>query len=68
MKIIFGFSKNYFTELTGDYHRIESPNHPDEYYDYEVRAWLVTVDSGDIIKLYFRSFDLETDNDYVKIL
>ncbi|GCC28001.1 hypothetical protein chiPu_0006427 [Chiloscyllium punctatum] len=61
-----------FTELTGMFGQIQSPNYPEGYPSDLDSTWNITVPTGFRIKLYFMHFDLEPsylcEYDYVKVM
>ncbi|XP_059507155.1 mannan-binding lectin serine protease 1 [Stegostoma tigrinum] len=61
-----------FTELTGMFGQIQSPNYPEGYPSDLDLTWNITVPTGFRIKLYFMHFDLEPsylcEYDYVKVV
>ncbi|XP_050984702.1 membrane frizzled-related protein [Labeo rohita] len=58
-------------KMTGEYGSLSSPNHPKPYPHQQLCTWQISVEDGQVIRLSFQNFSLETQDvcefDYVEV-
>uniref|UniRef100_A0A673GJ02 Membrane frizzled-related protein n=1 Tax=Sinocyclocheilus rhinocerous TaxID=307959 RepID=A0A673GJ02_9TELE len=58
-------------KITGEYGSLSSPNHPKPYPHQQLCTWEISVEDGQVIRLSFQNFSLETQDvcefDYVEV-
>ncbi|XP_059371227.1 membrane frizzled-related protein [Carassius carassius] len=58
-------------KITGEYGSLSSPNHPKPYPHKQLCSWQISVEDGQVIRLSFQNFSLETQDvcefDYVEV-